>query len=253
MAQITGRRPRALATGGSEGLGGAFVELLLASGYDVVSVDRNAPPAASMAVGIICDLADRVALDRNLDAIVAAGPYRLVLFNAGVSATGRFEAVPLEAYRRLVAVNTEAPMVLASALVNADAVNGHLCFVSSLSHFTGYPGAAVYAASKDALAAYAKSVRKPFAQRGVSVTVAYPGPLRTAHAARHAPPGASVERRTDPAAAARHIVGAALAGRAAVYSDARARMLALAGRLMPDLTIRAMRRVIFDRLDRDVW
>jgi hypothetical protein len=254
VAQIEpAQRLRALVTGGSAGLGRAFVELLLARGYDVVSVDLNPPHTESTVVGIVCDLADREALDRNMEAIVAGGPYDVVILNAGISATGLFEKMPVEAYRKLMTVNAEAPMVLASALANAGALKGHLCFVSSLSHFTGYPGAAVYAASKDALAVYAKSIRKPFAKRAIAVTVAYPGPLRTEHAARHAPPGADAARRRDPAIAARMMLDAVLAGKRVAFSDPRARTVAVAGGLLPGVMARAMRRVIFEKLDRDVW
>lgn len=252
MAQIVSR-PRALVTGGSAGLGGALVERLLASGYDVVSVDRQAPRLEDQAVRIVCDQADRDDVDRNLAAIVAGGPYDVVFLNAGISATGRFEAIPLTAYRRLLTVNTETPMLLAASLMRAGAVTGHICFVSSLSHFTGYPGAAAYGASKDALAVYAKSVKRPFARKGVSVTVAYPGPLRTEHAARHAPPSADAQRRVKPQTAARLIMDATLAGRRSVYSGPQAGAIAAAGKLFPEALARAMRRTIFEKLDRDVW
>ncbi len=246
-------RPRALVTGGSAGLGQALVRRLQAAGYDVVAVDRVAPSDDDGALSILCDLADRDEVDRNLDAIMAGGPYHAVFLNAGVSATGRFEAIPVEAYRRLVAVNTETPMLMAAALVRAGAVTGHICFVASLSHFTGYPGAAVYAASKDALAVYARSVRKPFARRGIKVTVAFPGLLRTEHAARHAPAGSDARRRTTPDAAARGIVAATFAGRRSVYSGPQSRAIALFGRFFPERIGRAMRGRIFDRLDKDVW
>ena len=253
MAEIGApSRPRALVTGGAAGLGKAFVELLLARGYDVVSVDR-ASPERSNALSIECDLADRVELDRNIGVIVAGGPYQVVILNAGVSATGKFGAMPLDAYRRLTAVNVEAPLVLASSLVRAGAVSGHICFVSSLSHFTGYPGAAVYAASKDALAVYARSVRRPFAKRGVTVTVAFPGPMRTAHAARHAPVSSSEKLRTDPAHAAHRILKATLAGRSVAFSDARSRLIATAGGLLPGVMTRATRRMIFEKLETEVW
>ena len=64
------------------------------------------------------------------------------------------------------------------------AAGGTVIFVSSLSHRTGYPGAASYAASKGAIAVYAGSIRKPFRRAlGVHVACAFPGPMKTEHAA----------------------------------------------------------------------
>lgn len=243
---------RALVTGGSHGLGRALVGLLLERGYEVVSVDR-ADGVPSGAMRIACDLADRHAVDRTMATIVAAGPYELAVFNAGVSATGRFEDMPLDAYRRMMTVNAETPLVMAASLMKARAVTRHLCLVSSLSHFTGYPGAAVYAASKDVIAGYAKSVRKPFAALGVSVTLACPGPMRTDQAERHAPEGADAGRRMDPAAAAGAILDATLAGRRLVIPGRAPKLFALTGRLLPGAATRQMRRLILDRLSGPVW
>ena len=243
----------ALVTGGSAGLGRAIVERLLADGWRVVSVDRAEGAAMPFLERVTCDLADRDAVDALLARMGAMGPFQLAVLNAGVSATGRFEAIPLAAYRRLMTVNAETPMVLAAGLVRAGHLAGPMCFVSSLSHFTGYPGAAVYAASKDALAVYARSVRKPFARRGVSVTLACPGPLRTDHAERHAPAGADASRRMAPEVAARSILRATFSGRRLIVPGRANRLAAFAGTLLPGAMMRQMRHLILDRLDRDVW
>jgi len=243
----------ALVTGGSAGLGRAMVGRLLADGWRVVSVDRAEGAAMPFLERVTCDLADRSAVDALAARLAATGPFQLAVFNAGVSATGRFEAIPIEAYRRLMTANAETPMLLSAGLVRAGQMAGPMCFVSSLSHFTGYPGAAVYAASKDALAVYARSVRKPFARRGVSVTLACPGPLRTEHAARHAPPGADADRRMPPEVAARLILDATFAGRRLVVPGRTNRLAALAGRLLPGTMMRQMRRLILDRLEGEVW
>ena len=243
----------ALVTGGSAGLGRAIVEHLLGDGWRVVAVDRHDGAMASNHEHLTCDLADRGAVDALRERLVTMGPFHLAVFNAGVSATGRFEAIPLDAYRRLMTVNAETPMILAAGLVRAGILAGPMCFVSSLSHFTGYPGAAVYAASKDALTVYARSVRKPFARRGVSVTLACPGPLRTDHAERHAPAGADATKRMPPAVAARIILDATFAGRRLVVPGAANRLAALTGTLLPRAMMRQMRRLILDRLDREVW
>jgi NAD(P)-dependent dehydrogenase (short-subunit alcohol dehydrogenase family) len=88
---------RALVTGGSAGLGAAFVALacrLMALMW--LSLDRDPPrqqsdvPAAAPVSGggsiahIQCDLSDRAQLDAALDDLIAAAPFDLVILNAGI-------------------------------------------------------------------------------------------------------------------------------------------------------------------------
>lgn len=250
------RAKRALVTGGHAGLGEAFCRALTAAGYEVTSLDRSAPDSAVPWTPLICDLADRSQRDAAIVNLCAGAPFDLVILNAGVSATGRFEAIPMEAHRRVIAVNLEAPMVLCSALAarGALAKGGNLVFISSLSHWTGYPGAASYAASKDAIAIYARSIRKPFRRAlGVTVSCAFPGPMRTAHAERHAPEGAKPGRRMPPEEAARRIIAGMTAGKSVIVPGLRAKLVAAYARLFPQRATRAMRKRIFDRLDGEVW
>lgn len=249
-------RKRALVTGGSAGLGLAFCRALTKAGYSVTAIDRSAPESAVPWTHRICDLGDRPQLDAAIHHLCAGEPFDLVILNAGVSATGRFEAIPLEAHRRLIAVNVEAPLLICSALAGKGALakGGRVLFVSSLSHMTGYPGAASYAASKDAVATYAKSIRRPFRRKlGVHVACAFPGPMRTGHADRHAPKGAKAERRMEPDEAARRILAALRWRRTAIVPGAGAKTFALAGRLFPKSTTWIMRRIVFSKLDRAVW
>ncbi|MCB1425521.1 MAG: SDR family NAD(P)-dependent oxidoreductase [Zhengella sp.] len=256
MSRAGTERPRALVTGASSGLGRAFADLLELRGFDVVVLDRQEPDGeACERLHITCDLADRDALDRTLPVIFAAGPYDCVLLNAGISATGRLATMPPDVLLRIVRVNAEAPMVLAAALLRdrAVAAGGHMGFVSSLSHFTGYPGAAAYAGSKDALAVYARSLRKPAARLGVSVSAIFPGPLDTPQAARHAPAGADASRRMPAPVAARIILDGMQKGRRAIVPGGAPRLYAGLGRLFPGAMTAAMRRIIFEKLDRDTW
>ena len=199
---------------------------------------------------IRADLADPAAVDALLERLGA--PFDLAVLNAGISATGRFEAIPAEAHARLLAVNAEAPLVLADGLLSRGLLpdGAALVLVASLSVDVGYPGAASYAASKDAIAAYGSSLRR--ARTGLRVTVVHPGPIRTEHAARHAPPGAREAGRMAPDDLARRIL--ARAGKGGTLRPGPAAGLAgLVGRLMPGPAARAMRRGLFDRLDREVW
>lgn len=249
---------RALVTGGSAGLGAACVRWLQAHDFHVVLLDRN-PPAGAGNVQPIngggshyiqCDLSDRAQLDRALGQITAEGPFDLVVLNAGISATGRFEAISLAAHLDVLRVNAEAPMVIAARLLEAQALRpgAAMAFVSSLSHFTGYPGAASYAASKDALAVFAKGMRKAAKARGVSITVAFPGPLRTEHAEQHAPKGADASKRMDPEKAAQAILTGAISGRKTVIPGLPNRVFAILGRIAPKPVTGLMHQLIYKRL-----
>ncbi|MDF1606782.1 SDR family NAD(P)-dependent oxidoreductase [Hoeflea sp. YIM 152468] len=248
---MSGPIRRALVTGGSAGLGAAMAEHLLGCGYEVVSLDRNRPCAGAGPVLFIqCELGSRSELDRVMPEVIEAGPYDLVLLNTGINATGAFETVSSESHQQILRVNAEAPMVMASRLLTERAFtpSAALVFVSSLSFFTGYPGAASYAASKDALSAYAASMRKTAKARGISITTAYPGPIRTDHAERHAPAGADATRRMDPGLVARLIIADAVGGRKTSIPGGANRVFALIGRIAPKPVTALMRRGIYVRL-----
>lgn len=146
-------------------------------------------------------------------------------------------------------------MILASGLAarNAFAPSARLTFVASLACKTGYPGAASYAASKNAVAVYARSIKKPFQQRGISVLAVFPGPIKTAHAAYHAPPGARAESRMLPDELAERIIRAADAGKSRLYPGMNAKISAVAGILAPRLTTSLMRKMLFEKLPTEKW
>lgn len=246
---------RALVTGGTAGLGRALCDQLVAQGYTVVSADLKAPSRDCGFEHIACDLAQRHSVDFLIEQLAKREPFDLVIFNAGISATGRFEDITPEAHARVIAVNADAPLTLCAALIAQGRLNkdGHIGFVSSLSHFTGYPGAASYAAAKDTLAVYAKSVRKPFGRYyGVSVTCAYPGPLNTEHAARHAPKDAKAQKRLSPTVAASAILADVLAGKANSFPGKGTALFAFSGRAAPGLLTKVMHKIIYQKLDRKV-
>ena len=247
---------RALVTGGSAGLGGAICTQLAAEGWAVTNVDRTPANDASGIDTLRRDLSDRETVDALVAELAGRGPFDIVVLNAGISATGSFEKIPSEAHGRLLAVNAEAPIVLCAGLaaVGALAEGGSVIFVSSLAHRTGYPGASSYAASKGVVAVYAKSIRKPFRDRlGVHVACAFPGPLRTDHAARHAPEGADASKRMLPETAAKLILADARRGRTVILPGLGARVFWAAGTLLPGPVTLAMRRIIFEKLDREAY
>jgi short-subunit dehydrogenase len=258
-------RQKALVTGAAAGLGLAVARRLVETGWHVVAVDRDEAALARLAdeakgnvSPVVADLSDQASLE-DLDASLGGqGPFHRVVMNAGISATGKFEAIPFDRQQATIHVNLTAPMALTAALMRSDAIGagGCLVFISSLSRYVGYPGAATYSATKEGLAVFARSLRKPLGRRKVKVLTVCPGPLDTAHATEHAPPGADASKRMKPDQAARRILAAAgNPGLAGLYLGGNVlvpgvapKCAALAGRLLPGLSTWLMRKAIFEKL-----
>jgi short-subunit dehydrogenase len=147
-------------------------------------------------------------------------------------------------------VNLRAPLQLTAGLLRAGllAPGATLVSIASLAVFTGYPGAAVYAASKAGLAAYARSLRVALAGRGLRVLTVYPGPTRTAHARRYSPDNRREHRRMPPERLAGLLAAAVTRGAATLIPGPANRLVAIIGRLAPALTEAAMRWTILDKL-----
>ncbi len=253
MSSVSNHK-RALITGAAMGLGKAMADQLVDEGWQVVTVDRELI-SSGKTTHMVCDLSDHKAVDALLKQMTVGTRFDLVVMNAAISASGKFEAMPLTAYEKLIALNVETPMIMASQLAATRMFSkqSHLVFISSLSHYTGYPGASVYGASKDAIAVYAKSIRKPFAKIGVSVSCVFPGPLKTAQADRHAPKGANAEKRMSPEEASKRILKDVQAKKHLVFPGGGPKVFALFGKFLPSIADRAMRKIIYEKLDKDVY
>ena len=248
---------RVLITGAAHGLGRALTEEILRQGHQVIAADRetdsleNMPMAHRGSCTIrFVDLESADSIQRLLTNQQGGPPLDMVFLNAGISATGKFEDIPAAAYDKLIAVNLFAPIYIASRLVKKElmARKSKIVFISSLSHAMGYPGAAVYAATKDALAAYAGSVSGPFKKERVRILTVFPGPINTTHAQRHAPEGSKASKRMAPQKMAKLILRTAKGNAKVYYPGTKAYLAALFGKMMPGLATRLMRRGIYDKL-----
>ncbi len=253
---------RVLITGAVEGLGRALFDRLINDGHTIVAIDNNGPGLEKLkqewdeqVTTLQVDLSDRSALSDMLAELEQGEQLDGAILNAGISATGRFEDIPVSAQLKLLRINAETPMIMALNLLQKNLLskNGSLTFISSLSHATGYPGASTYCASKDAIATYAKSIRPACAKKGVNVLAVFPGPVRTNHAERHAPKGADAEKRMAPEELADKILSAIEQKRRTLYPGLLAKITGITGRLLPGSMSRLMRRLIFEKLDDTVF
>jgi cyclic-di-GMP-binding biofilm dispersal mediator protein len=241
---------RVLLTGAASGLGAELMRACVARGDQVCALDRAPRPDGVRVDWVQADLAavtDWVGLGAEL---AAKGPFDLVILNAGISATGPFETIALDRHSAVSRVNLHAPVQTTAQLVQLGALaqGGRLVFVASLSCFTGYPGAASYAASKDGLTSFAASIRKPlWREHRIAVQLVCPGPMDTPHATEHAPDGADASRRMSPAKVAWAILTAP-ARREVILPGVGAKLAAKAGRIAPQAMTRIMGRVLFTKL-----
>lgn len=245
-------------TGAAEGLGRALALRFAAAGYAITGIDvdpgRAAETTAEIAAAggtarfILADLAQEAALAGVLAELAAGPPSDVFIHNAGISAAGPFERLPLAAQMTVLDVNLVAPMQLTAGLLRVGGLSrpGAVVFVSSLAHFVSYPGASVYAASKDGLAVYARSLR--VAEPALHVLTVFPGLTRPAHARRYGPDNSREARRMPPEKLAELIYRAVQRRQKVLIPGWRNRLVALLGSLLPGLVEPVMRRSLYERL-----
>lgn len=248
-------------TGSASGIGKELARRFLEAGRDVVGIDHNEAAIAQTVAEFgsfggrftfhVGDLGRSSELDQLIGNLVAGPTIDVLVHNAGINLVGRYEKSDLPAQRQVLAVNLTAPLVMTARLLEHGKLGDRssLVFVSSLSHFVSYPGAAVYAASKDGLASFASSLSVSLAARGVNVLTVFPGPTRTEHARKHSPDNRHEHRRMEPSRLA-ELVFLAVEKRGRILIPGRAnRLMAQIGLWRPSWAEWAMRRAILSRLD----
>lgn len=231
---------RTVITGTAAGLGQALSKAARNRGHEVIGVDIS----PGQGIDIACDLTNPQA--PSLIAAEMGGPCDLLIHCAGISATGPFEKIPAPSHSKVIALNLTAPIVLTSHLMKAGLLKDQVAFVASLSVFSGYPGAVSYAASKDGLAAFARSLPAP-----LRASTIYPGPLNTQHARRYAPDNTqqTVDRRLDPDQAAKMILRDLSRGKRHIIPGRSAQAIAWAARFAPGIVENMLVKSLFAQME----
>jgi cyclic-di-GMP-binding biofilm dispersal mediator protein len=256
----TPERPHVLITGAADGIGRALALEWARRGAMITGVDVDAARAAAVrdelhalecdAQFILGNLSHAAEIEAIVDAVAQRPPVTVMVHNAGINAVGPFAEIDLGRQQAVLDINLRAPLLLTRGLLAENRLSrgGSVVCIASLSRFVGYPGAAVYAASKDGLASYARSLGVALADADIDVLTVFPGPTRTAHARRYSPDNSREAKRMPPEELARRIVDATDARKLRLIPGVANRVFAAAGRLAPWLTDRIMQRTIFDKL-----
>jgi 3-oxoacyl-[acyl-carrier protein] reductase len=186
MSRFSLAGKNAVVSGGSRGIGRAIALGLAEAGADVVLTFRENRVEAEKAVRQI-EACGRRALALQMDvterASVAAaakdargfGPISVLVNNAGINKPTDFDRVADEDWDTILATNLRGPFVCAQIFLPllAEAGNGSIVHIGSVSGQYGGPRTAHYAASKAGLISLAQVIARFGAPHGIrSNTVA---------------------------------------------------------------------------------
>jgi NAD(P)-dependent dehydrogenase (short-subunit alcohol dehydrogenase family) len=177
----------ALITGGSSGIGLASARQFAAQGAQVVIsgrrrqvVDEAVEQIGSGAIGLVGDVADPAHHDQVATEIVKRfGGLDIYMANAGVNTINHSSLVTEAEYEAQFAVNTKAVFFGVQKMASIMRSGGAIIITGSIASDKVMAGHAVYAGSKAAIFAFARSWAIELKARRIRVNVLSPGPVDT--------------------------------------------------------------------------
>ena len=178
------RGSRALVTGASGGIGQAIARALAAEGVELVLSGRRLdvlePLAAELGATVVAaDLSD---LDQVGQLMEQAGEIDILVANAALPASGALLEYSRGQILRNLAVNIEAPILMARNAGEAMVARGrgHIVMIGSVAGKVASGNAAMYNATKFGLRGFALGFRQDLAPLGVGMSLVEPGFVRDA-------------------------------------------------------------------------
>jgi glucose 1-dehydrogenase len=191
----------ALVTGASSGIGRAVALALARAGADVVvNYGRDGEAARAVchdiealgrrALAIGADVSDEAAVAAMFaQAVDAFGTLHIVVSNAGIQRDAAFDAMTLDEWNRVIAVNLTGQFLVTRAAAREfirrgpvpgiSSATGKLICMSSVHQQIPWAGHANYAASKGGVMLLMQSVAQELAPARIRVNSIAPGAIRT--------------------------------------------------------------------------
>ncbi|WP_208247773.1 SDR family oxidoreductase (plasmid) [Rhizobium sp. T1470] len=180
----------ALVTGGGRGIGAAIVRRLVEDGAKVAfTYSKSGDTARALenelrvwgadVLAVEADSSDADKVTKAIEHIRAHfGRLDILVNNAGVAIGGVVGEVPLEDFDRQFSINVRGLFVASQEASRSMADGSRIINIGSVvAERAGFPGYAVYAASKAAVAALTKGLARDLAKRGITVNTVQPGPV----------------------------------------------------------------------------
>src|SRR6202030_3909597 len=178
-----------LITGSSRGLGRAFAEAALASGFQVAATARNIEDLAELkdkygdlVLPLSLDVTSETQAREAVQATIRTfGKLDVLVNNAGYGNVAPIEDTTLEDFRVQIETNLFGVIILTKAVLPyfRERGSGHIIQVTSIAGRIGPIGRAPYAAAKWGVEGFSESLSKEVATLGIKVTIVEPGGFRT--------------------------------------------------------------------------
>jgi NAD(P)-dependent dehydrogenase (short-subunit alcohol dehydrogenase family) len=173
----------ALVTGGANGIGRSIVENFVNEGATVAVVDRE--PASTLEGPVTSfefDLADTERLDRLVDEVEdVVGPLDILVNDAGIYEPALAVDLALDSYRRVLAVNLDAPVFLARRVARGMVARGYgrIVNITSVHGQFGEETGLSYDVAKAGLNQATRTLAIELGRGGVLVNAVAPGFVAT--------------------------------------------------------------------------
>lgn len=179
--------PVALITGAARGIGLATSQCLLADGWRVAMVDRDADTLHREAESLenakpfVCDVSVPEAVDSMAnDVLTAFGNLNALINNAGVAEFSRLEDTSYASWRTVMATNLDGVFLCSQAVIPALKISrGAIVNIASISGLRASTLRVAYGTSKAAVIQLTKQQAAELGEFGVRANCVCPGPVRT--------------------------------------------------------------------------
>jgi short-subunit dehydrogenase len=240
------RRPLALVTGASRGIGADLARELARDGYDLVLSARTVAPMQALtaelevhganAIVIAADLGQSGAAAGLVSEIESRGlTIDVLVNNAGLGAIGRIDQMDPQRIGDMLQVNVVALTELTRLLLPGMVARrrGKVLLVASTASFQPGPRMAVYFATKAYVLSLGEALAYELRGTGVTVTTLCPGATATNFFAVAGAAEIALRPAMSAAEVARRGYRAMKGGRPVVITGLLNRVLAVAGRHAP--------------------
>jgi 3-oxoacyl-[acyl-carrier protein] reductase len=172
-----------IVSGGTKGIGLAFVAHLLNLGHQVATFARTATPDVEALAGdklrfMALDISDGEAINAFVDSVARDwGQIHGLVNNAGTATEGVLPLLSDRAIDRLTDINLKGTLRLSRAVVRRMLKHefGRIVNIASIVALRGYPGLGAYSATKAAIIGLTQSMARELGSRNITVNAIAPG------------------------------------------------------------------------------